>query len=104
MYVVQEVKGRDYSPAMKYGELKLLLPEGNITMSTQPTVRRLRKALREFNDDDFLLLSGDPVAIGLATAIAADANQGRLKMLKWENREYLYYNLQADIRGAFIDD
>ncbi len=104
VYVVQEVKNRDYSPALKYGELALLLPDGNITMSTQPTVRRLRKLLKDFNDDDFLLLSGDPVAIGLATAVAADMNHGRVKMLKWENREFLYYNLQADIRGAFIDD
>jgi hypothetical protein len=105
VYVVQEVKGRDHSPALKYGDLKLLLEDWpNITMSTQPTVRRLRKMLKDFNDQDYLLLSGDPVALGLACAVAADINQGKVKILKWENREGLYYVLEANIRGGFVDE
>jgi hypothetical protein len=89
---------------MKYGELKLLLGPGNITLSAQPTVRKLKKALRNFSDSDHLLLSGDPVAIGLAVAVAADSNNGKVKLLKWENREFLYYELQADVRGGFVDE
>lgn len=103
VYVVQDGKNRDYSPALKYGELKLLLPEGNIVLSTQPTVRNLKRKLKDFSDDDFLLLSGDPVGIGLATAIAAEANRGRVQFLKWEPRECQYYALQADLRGAYTD-
>lgn len=104
VYIVQEVKGRDYSPAMKYGQLVLLLPEGNITLSTQPTVRRLKTRLKDFNDEDYLLLSGDPVAIGLSCMVAADINQGKVKMLKWENRESSYYVLSANSRGGFNDE
>ena len=90
---------------MKYGDLKLVLEDWpNITMSTQPTIRRLRKILKDFCDQDYLLLSGDPVAIGLACAVAADVNQGKVKILKWENREGLYYALEADMRGGFKDD
>ncbi len=89
---------------MKYGQMSLLLPEGNITLSTQPTVRRLRKMLKDFNDQDYLLLSGDPVAIGLACAVAADMNQGKVKMLKWENRESNYYVLEANMKGGFNDE
>jgi hypothetical protein len=104
VYIVQEVKNRNYAAAKPHGELKLLLPEGNLVLSTMPTVRRLRKGLKDFNDKDYLLLSGDPVAIGLACAIAADINQGRVKLLKWENREQTYYEMQADIRGNFIEN
>lgn len=105
VYVIQQVKDRDYTPALKFGELKLVLEDWpNIVMSTQPTVRRLRKLLKDFNDSDYLLLSGDPVALGLACAVAAEMNHGRVKMLKWENREGLYYALEANIRGGFIDE
>ncbi len=89
---------------MKYGQMTLLLPEGNITLSTQPTVRRLRKLLKDFNDEDYLLLSGDPVAIGLACMVVGDINQGKAKLLKWENRESSYYVLSANSRGGFNDE
>ena len=55
VFVVQEVKGRNVLSAEKFGELELLLPEGNqIVLSAGPTVKRLRYKLRNFNDDDYL--------------------------------------------------
>ena len=71
VYIVQEMPNHDLAPAMKYGEMKVLLPpHTQIAFSTAPTIRTLRNKLRNFSDDDFLLLAGDPVAIGLACAIA----------------------------------
>jgi len=44
VYVVQEVTGRNILSAKEFGELKLLLPEGNqVVLSSQPTVNKLRK-------------------------------------------------------------
>jgi len=43
---------------------------------------------------------GDPIAIGLAVAIAANNNGGRVKMLKWDRRELRYYAIEANIQGA----
>lgn len=103
VYIVQEVKNRNYAPAVRYGELKLLLPEGNITLSTAPTIRRLRKLLKDMTPEDYLMCSGDPVAIGLACAVASDILNGKLKLLKWENREGVYFPLEADIRGRFAE-
>ena len=63
VYVVQEVPGRNLVPAAKYGELELLLPaKTNLMLSTGPEVTRLRRKLSDFNDDDYLLLIGDPAA------------------------------------------
>ena len=98
VYVVQEVKGRNILSAEKFGELELLLPEGaQIVLSAGPTVRRLRHKLRNFNDDDYLLLIGDPSAIGIACAIAATNNIGRFKCLKWDKREYKYYPVEVNL-------
>lgn len=91
VFVVQEVPGRNIIPARQYGELCLLLPEGDVVLSPGPTTRRLQRALKDFGDQDYLLLMGDPVAIGLACAVASDINQGRFKLLKWDRQQHVYY-------------
>ena len=70
VFVVQEMPNHDIAPAMRFGEMKVLLPSNTqIAFSTIPTVRTLRRKLRDYKDEDFLLLTGDPVAIGLACSI-----------------------------------
>jgi hypothetical protein len=83
---------------MKFGEMKILLPTYNqIAFSTAPTIRTLRNKLRNYTDEDFLLLAGDPVAIGLACSIAAFFNNGRYTALKWDRREHLYLPVRIDV-------
>lgn len=98
VYVVQEMPNHDLAPAMKFGEMKVLLPPyTQIAFSTAPTIRSLRHKLRNFTDEDYLLLTGDPVAIGLACSIAAFYNSGRYTALKWDRRERLYIPVKIDI-------
>lgn len=98
VYIVQEVPGRNVLSALAYGQLECLLPPGmQVTLSSGPVVRRLRQALRNFNDSDYILLMGDPVAIGIACSVAGNANQGRYKLLKWDREQRLYYPLQVNI-------
>jgi len=98
VYIVQEMSNHDIAPAMKFGEMKVLLPANTqIAFSTVPTVRQLRRKLREYKDGDYLLLTGDPVAIGLACSIAAFYNAGRYTALKWDRREKLYIPVKIDI-------
>ena len=98
VYVVQEVKGRNILSAQEYGQLKLLLPEGSqVVLSSGPTVRKLKTKLKDFCDDDYLLLMGDPAAIGIACSIAADINRGRYKCLKWDKIEATYYPIEIDL-------
>ena len=98
VYVVQEVSGRNILSAEKFGKLELLLPEGSqLVLSAGPTVKRLTHKLRNFNDEDYLLLMGDPSAIGIACAIAASNNRGRFKFLKWDRREYKYYPVEVNL-------
>lgn len=98
VFVVQEMPNHDLAPAMKFGEMKVLLPPyAQIAFSTAPTIRNMRRKLKGFSDDDFLLLAGDPVAIGLACSIAAFYNSGRYTALKWDRREKLYIPVKIDI-------
>ena len=98
VYIVQEMSNHDIAPAMKFGDMKVLLPANTqIAFSTVPTVRLLRRKLREYKDGDYLLLTGDPVAIGLACSIAAFYNSGRFTALKWDRRERMYIPVKIDI-------
>jgi hypothetical protein len=104
VYVVQEVQGINILSATKFGELKLLLPAGQVTLSAGPTVSRLRKGLKEFSDNDYLLLIGDPAAIGIATAMAFNMNRGKAALLKWDRQEKQYYPINVNIHGERNDD
>jgi hypothetical protein len=98
VYVVQEMPNHDLAPAMKFGEMKVLLPSyTQIAFSTAPTIRSLRIKLRNFSDADYLLLAGDPVAIGLACSVAAFFNNGRYTALKWDRRERMYIPVKIDV-------
>jgi hypothetical protein len=81
----------DLSSAAKFGALVELLPRGNVLPSNlKEAAGRLREQLQGFNDADFMLPVGDPVAIALAAAVAADINGGVLRLLKWDRREQGY--------------
>ena len=106
VYVVQEVTGRNILSAKDFGNLELLLPEGSqVVLSSQPTVNKLRRKLKDFCDDDYLLLMGDPVAMGIACAIASDVNRGRIQCLKWDRMELKYYPVKFNLfEKGEIDD
>jgi hypothetical protein len=98
VFVVQEMPNHDISPAMKFGKIEVLLPSNTqIAFSTVPVVRKLRRKLMDYKDGDFILLTGDPVAIGLACAIASFNNGGRYTALKWDRREMLYIPVVIDV-------
>lgn len=98
VYVVQEVPGRNVLPATRFGDLKVLLPPGQVQVDATWWVKLLQKGLSEFADGDYLLCIGDPAAIGLATAVAASKNQGRVALLKWDRQERVYYPITANIK------
>ena len=98
VYVVQESPGKNFLGAMDYGRLEVLLPaDRQVTFSPGPALYEFRQRLDKFSDDDFLLLIGDPVAIALAFAVAAETNVGRVKVLKWDKQECRYYPIQVEM-------
>ena len=99
VYVLQEM-GRNIRSAEKFGDLKIVLPDNRqMILSSGPLTFKLRQELRDFNDNDYLLLIGDPAIIAVAGAIAADINNGRFKVLKWDRNESRYYDIEIDLRG-----
>ena len=105
VYVVQEVPGSskgipkiNIMGAQQYGELKTLLPElSQIIFSPGPLIFKLRKLLRDFKPDDYLLLTGDPAIIGVACSIVSDITNGKYNLLKWDRQERRYYPIKINL-------
>ena len=105
VYVLQELPGTKIGRpkyniigAQKYGKLKVLLREDTqIIMSPGPIIFELRRLLKDYNSNDYLLLSGDPSVIGLACAIVSDINNGKFKLLKWDRQEKVYYPIEINL-------
>lgn len=87
----------DLTPAEHFGTPVEVLPRGNVPKQLEVTLTRLRVALKEYRDGDYILAVGDPIAIGLAVAIACHNNGGRVNLLKWDRirQEYRAYVANA---------
>ena len=105
VYVIQELPGtRSGTPkfnimgASRYGEIITLLPENSqIIMSPGPLIFKLRKLLKNFTEDDYLLLTGDPAIIGVACSIVSDITSGKFSFLKWDRQEKMYYPIKVNL-------
>ena len=105
VYVIQEVAGTQSGApkinimgAAKYGKFEFLLPEfSQIIFSPGPLIFKLRKALKNFTTEDYLLLTGDPAIIGVACSIVSDMTNGRYNLLKWDKQERQYYPIQINL-------
>ena len=102
VFVVQETPV-NFTPASEYGDLVFLLPgDANLMFVPQPSIRRLRDGLRSFLPHDFLLPTGDPVAIGVAFTIVNSKTDGRLNILKWDRQERRYYHVVLDLKDRTV--
>ena len=105
VYVIQELPGKRMGTpkfniigASKYGDLITLLPENSqIIMSPGPLIFKLRKLLKDFTEEDYLLLTGDPAIIGVACSIVSDITTGKFNFLKWDRHEKMYYPIKVNL-------
>ena len=105
VYVIQEIPGtKSGNPkinimgASKYGEFKFLLPElSQMIFSPGPLIYKLRQGLKNFNENDHLLLTGDQAIIGVACSIVSDMTNGKYNLLKWDKQERKYYPIEINL-------
>jgi len=105
VYVIQEIAGtKEGRPkinimgAAEYGTFKFLLPElSQMIFSPGPLIFKLRKGLKDYNTEDFLLLTGDPAIIGVACSIVSDMTNGKFNLLKWDKQERKYYPIHINL-------
>jgi len=105
VYIIQEIAGtKEGRPkinilgAAEYGTFKFLLPElSQMIFSPGPLIFKLRKSLKDYTTEDFLLLTGDPAIIGVACSIVSDITNGKFNLLKWDKQERKYYPIHINL-------
>ena len=105
VYVIQHIAGSQAGTpkiniigAQKYGDFVFLLPEfSQMIFSPGPLIYKLRQGLKNFNENDHLLLTGDPALIGVACSIVSDITNGKYNLLKWDKQERKYYPIAINL-------
>ena len=108
VYVIQEIPGSkagtpkiNIMGAASYSttnDFIFLLPEfSQMIFSPGPLIFKLRKGLRNYTPEDYLLLTGDPAIIGVACSIVSDITNGKYKVLKWDKQERKYYPIEINL-------
>ena len=98
VFLVQENPYINVLGAADYGDIVVLFDSGQqIMFSPQPAIRKLKRKLRDFNDNDHLLMMGDPAAMGIACCVAAEMNRGKFKILKWDKLQKRYYSVSVNL-------
>lgn len=84
----------DLTTAEQYGKIEYLLSPQASPFKPDRVIDELETQLQDFGPDDFLLLVGNPVLIGLSTAIAADRSPD-INFLQWSGTEQRYICVTA---------
>jgi hypothetical protein len=87
----------NFNNARKFGEPIILCQTGPAALNTMPTTWGLKDALRDFCDEDYLICVGDPTLIGMSSAVASNANRGKINYLKWDNELRMYIVVNFDL-------
>lgn len=91
--------------AGKFGELKYLLSPTAAPWDTVNILKEMWGQLQHYKDGDYLLLIGNPLLIGLAVALATEANNGEVTVLQWSGERRSYIPIKADLKeDVYIDD
>lgn len=83
--------------AQRFGEIFYVLSPSASPFSPELVLGDIHEALSGFTDNDYILLIGNPVLIGMTTAVAANYNGGRVKFLQWSGRHGEYTEISTKI-------
>ena len=96
VYITQEIRGRDISHAFQVGEVETLLPPDSPV--TQQNIKTVQETLHDFlTNQDYLILAGDPVWIGIACAVVSDTTGGLFRLLRWDRLSETYQPVLLDL-------
>lgn len=85
----------DFSAAAQFGQLtEVLAPEDNPLFIARLTPK-IREALADFGEHDFLMAVGDPTVIAVCAGLILRRRQ-KMTMLKWDKRSRTYISLEVN--------
>mgnify|MGYP003636561101 CR=1 FL=1 len=94
----------DFTDAERFGEVVVLI-DAELKPTSQDLVRRLLwEQLRNFTEDDYLLLTGNPIIMSQASSMANLVVDGRVSYLQWSGHHKQYIEVRTDLFRDIPDD
>jgi len=90
---------RDISDCERFG-MPIIMFENpkQIQVNSSRFVFSIEKKLKDFAPNDYLLLMGDPVLIGIVCAVAAKITNNNFKVLKWDRESAIYIPINIELK------
>lgn len=95
----ERVPAYDFTPALQYGELRVVVPYG-VYSDSKNIGDVIAESLKDFRDDDYLLAIGDPTIVAMSAIIASERNGGKLNLLKWDRARRAYRPVHIDVLSS----
>lgn len=89
----------DLTPAEKYGKLVYLFDWCDVDEADPAALmHELRTGLKNYSDNDYVMMVGSPTLMVLVALVASEVNEGRVRLLYWrkEQRRYNVVNIDLD--------
>jgi hypothetical protein len=107
VYVTQETE-HDFTKAEAHGEIVFLTRQdlNNIKGSLHNTsvINEITAKLKNFDGrEDWLVIAGSPYISTLVFLMLGARKPRELRILRWDNRDFLYVPLILDLRGVYND-
>lgn len=83
--------------AERWGEIEYILSPSANAFNPETVLGEIHDKLSGFNDNDHLLLIGNPALIGMVAAIASYYNDGNVKFLQWSGHHGEYTEIAVKI-------
>lgn len=83
--------------ASSLGKIIYMLEPNAHPFNQASCISTLHHYLKDFSDADYLILVGNPILLGMATAIAAAYNSGRVRFLQWSPKEERYILVMSEM-------
>ena len=80
-----------------FGEIVYVLAPNAHPFAQREVISVMHRYLSNYCDEDHLILTGNPILLGMATAIAASYNSGRVNFLQWSPKTERYVLVQSEM-------
>lgn len=94
-WLVYEDKKRDYSASERFGHMKVVFSSVGREYDPDAAVNHARRVLAKMEEDDYLIMSGDPTLCAICVTAAIE-KFGFCTVLRWDRNALDYTSMKID--------
>ena len=94
-YLVHEDSKRDYSAVEDFGKLKVIFSSIDKSFDPHATIAHVRRTLAKFQQDDYIVLSGDPALCAICVTVVVEM-YGYCNIMRWDRKLLNYTTMKLN--------